>query len=194
MISDLQKCHRPQTMVSSNRYVGRLQILWIDSPSQQLSKKRWKIDVEILMSNRLRNFDCARWASRPWCKNSQQVHIVLDFVLIMLIENNHLMNFWMETLLSINNLDPRFLFIINRKNKTHREKLMKEKLPLILVPNQIFAFRKILIRFNIQIYWNLVISSRKLPNDPPSVWHLCQRCVNVPTLQVTGRHLRMRPS
>ena len=31
LISDLQKCHVSQTMVSSNRYVGSLQIAWIDS-------------------------------------------------------------------------------------------------------------------------------------------------------------------
>ncbi len=31
MISDLQKYHLSQTMVSSNRYVGRLRINWIDS-------------------------------------------------------------------------------------------------------------------------------------------------------------------
>ena len=40
----------------------------------------------------------------------------------------------------------------------------------------------------------MAIFRLKLPNDPPNVWHLCQRCVkNVPTLQLAGsRHLRMR--
>ena len=74
--------------------------------------------------------------------------------------------------------------------KTH-----ERNISTIPVPNQIFAFQKILIKFNIQIYWNLAIFPLKLSNDLPNVWHLCQRCVeNVPTLlQFAGsRHLRMR--
>ncbi len=87
-----------------------------------------------------------------------------------------------------------FYSLLDKINTPGKLELMKEKCLLIPVPTQIFAFQKILIKFNIQIYWNFAIFSLKLSNDPSNVWHLCHWCVqNVPMLYIAGsRHLRMR--
>ncbi len=88
------------------------------------------------------------------------------------------------------NLDPWFLFII-RENKHVRKNLWKKHVYISPYLTRFFEFQKILIKFNIQIYWNLAIFSLKLSNDPSDVWHLCHRCVkNVPMLYIAGsRHL-----